>query len=181
MDDDSNPDAQTVHEILNAPLGDDLVIDNNGYIFHHKYLISDPHTPNSDPMVLTGSHNWSSGAQFRNDENTVVVHDATLANIFYQEWHKRWTTLGMVYVPEVLNMTANFNLLPNPTTNVVYLLVQHNTHNATNTPFVVRNLLGEVVYQGKLTGEQASIPVSNWAKGVYFVELNNEVKRLVVQ
>ena len=46
---------------------------------------------------------------------------------------------------------------------------------------MVRNLLGEVVYQGKLTHEQATIQLNNWAKGVYFVELNNEVKRLVVQ
>lgn len=180
-DDNSNPDSETVYEILSPALGTNgLIIDNNGYIFHHKYLISDPHTLNSDPMVLTGSHNWSSGAQFRNDENTVVVHDATLANVFYQEWHKRWTTLGMVYVPEAPSMTANFNLFPNPTADVVYL-IQPNANNAANTSFVVRNLLGEVVYQGKLTHEQATIQLNNWAKGVYFVELNNEVKRLVVQ
>ena len=88
--------------------------------------------------------------------------------------------MGFVYVPEAPSMSANFNLFPNPTADVVYL-IQTNTNNTANTPFVVRNLLGEVVYQGKLTHEQATIQINNWTKGVYFVELNNEVKRLVVQ
>jgi len=57
---------------------------------HHKYLIVDNSDPSSDPLLLTGSHNWSSSAEYRNDENTLIVHDATIANIYYQEFTERF-------------------------------------------------------------------------------------------
>jgi phosphatidylserine/phosphatidylglycerophosphate/cardiolipin synthase-like enzyme len=43
---------------------------------HHKYAIVDHSDVSSDPLVITGSHNWSSSAESVNDENTVIVHDA---------------------------------------------------------------------------------------------------------
>ncbi len=57
---------------------------------HHKYLIVDNSDRSSDPLVLTGCHNWSSSAELRNDENTLIVHDATIANIYYQEFSERF-------------------------------------------------------------------------------------------
>ena len=46
---------------------------------HHKYCIIDHSDVESDPLVITGSHNWSSTAENVNDENTVIVHDARVA------------------------------------------------------------------------------------------------------
>jgi hypothetical protein len=43
-----------------------------------------------DPLVLTGSHNWSASADSRNDENTLIIHDDTLANMYYQEFSERF-------------------------------------------------------------------------------------------
>lgn len=59
---------------------------------HHKYAIIDATDPSSDPMVITGSHNWSASAETRNDENTLIIHDADIANIFLQEFEARWCT-----------------------------------------------------------------------------------------
>ena len=53
---------------------------------HHKYCIIDHSDVSSDPMVITGSHNWSSSAENVNDENTVIVHDARVANLYHQEF-----------------------------------------------------------------------------------------------
>ena len=53
---------------------------------HHKYCIIDHSDLASDPMVITGSHNWSSSAENVNDENTVIVHDARVANLYHQEF-----------------------------------------------------------------------------------------------
>ena len=39
---------------------------------HHKYAIVDHGDVDSDPTVITGSHNWSSSAENVNDENTFV-------------------------------------------------------------------------------------------------------------
>ena len=53
---------------------------------HHKYAIVDHSEVGSDPLVITGSHNWSSSAENVNDENTVIVHDARVANLYHQEF-----------------------------------------------------------------------------------------------
>lgn len=81
----------TVNTILSAALGTHYVFDNvvNG-IMHHKYMVVDQDAPDSDPLVFTGSHNWSAAADNDNDENTLIVHDATIANIYYQNFVKRF-------------------------------------------------------------------------------------------
>lgn len=61
-----------------------------GAILHHKTMIVDQGYIDADPLVLTGCHNWSASADNRNDENTLIVHDATIANIYYQEFYERF-------------------------------------------------------------------------------------------
>ncbi len=63
------------------------------YDFHHKYAIIDQMDTTSDPLVLTGSHNWSTAAETKNDENTVFVHRADIANEYYQEFFARYCEL----------------------------------------------------------------------------------------
>ncbi|HYX06621.1 MAG TPA: phospholipase D-like domain-containing protein, partial [Bacteroidales bacterium] len=64
----------------------------------NKYMVVDQSLPASDPVVLTGSHNWSAAAEDRNDENTLIVHDATIANIYYQNFVKRFMdNLGLLH------------------------------------------------------------------------------------
>ncbi len=48
----------------------------------------------SDPIVITGSHNWSYSADSRNDENTVIFHDQMISNIFLQEFAERYHESG---------------------------------------------------------------------------------------
>jgi phosphatidylserine/phosphatidylglycerophosphate/cardiolipin synthase-like enzyme len=57
---------------------------------HHKYAVIDAVRTNSDPQVVTGSHNWSSSAETSNDENTLIIHDAKIANMYRQEFAQRW-------------------------------------------------------------------------------------------
>lgn len=63
-------------------------------IMHHKYCIIDVNNPASDPILITGSHNWSNSAEDRNGENTLIIHNDTIANIYYQEFIKRYTELA---------------------------------------------------------------------------------------
>jgi phosphatidylserine/phosphatidylglycerophosphate/cardiolipin synthase-like enzyme len=63
---------------------------------HHKYAIIDEGSAD-DPLVITGSHNWSWYAETINDENTLIIHDATVANLFYQEWHARRNDVVGIY------------------------------------------------------------------------------------
>lgn len=89
MVDDAATSA-TPYGILSPLMGQNLAVNGHNWIFHHKYMIVDESNTASDPLVLTGSHNWSSGADQKNDENTVIVHDASIANQYYQDFMGRW-------------------------------------------------------------------------------------------
>jgi len=81
----------TVNTILSAALGTHYTFDDvSSGIMHNKYMVVDQNAPSSDPLVLTGSHNWSAAADNDNDENTLIIHDATIANIYYQNFVKRF-------------------------------------------------------------------------------------------
>ena len=67
------------------------------YDMHHKYAIIDQMDIASDPLVLTGSHNWSTAAETKNDENTVFVHRADIANEYYQEFFARYCELDNLF------------------------------------------------------------------------------------
>jgi hypothetical protein len=87
---DIQANSSTPYSILSPVMGANLAENGHNWIFHHKYLIVDESNTASDPIVLTGSHNWSNAADQKNDENTVIVHDASVANQYYQEFMGRW-------------------------------------------------------------------------------------------
>lgn len=70
--------------------GVNVTEDNTTVQTHHKYCIIDAYDVDSDPQVVLGSHNWSAGAENSNDENTLIVHDANVTNIYLQEFEARW-------------------------------------------------------------------------------------------
>ncbi|MCK9423579.1 MAG: phospholipase D-like domain-containing protein [Bacteroidales bacterium] len=59
-------------------------------LLHSKVMVVDQSDPQSDPFVWTGSHNWSDAANTVNDENSIVIHDAVIPNLFYQEFMQRF-------------------------------------------------------------------------------------------
>ncbi len=67
---------------------------SNDTIYHNKFCIIDPSNPSSDPQVVTGSHNWSAGANEYNDENTLIIHNAAVANMYYQEFYENFLQAG---------------------------------------------------------------------------------------
>ena len=102
-------------------------------LLHHKYMIIDSSWPDKDPTVVTGSHNWSNAANTVNDENTLIIHSPTVANIYLQEFAARYHQAGgsgnlLVSVGETPGVPAPNVALEtypnpfNPTLNVRYLL-----------------------------------------------------------
>ncbi len=87
----------TAYDLLYSALGGNNIKEyNSGNIFHHKYAIVDHAITfeDLDPLVITGSHNWSASADNDNDENTLIVHDKTLASVYFQEWAQRFKDEG---------------------------------------------------------------------------------------
>ena len=81
---------------------------------HHKYAIVDHASPNFDPVVITGSHNWSSSAENVNDENTVIVHDARVANLYHQEFRGMLIALGVIQSVEDAEAKPQCLVYPEP-------------------------------------------------------------------
>ena len=93
--------------------GVDVQHHDQTHTIHHKYAIIDEKEPLSDPIVITGSHNWSSSAENKNDENTVFIHDANIANQFYQEFSQRYKELNGT--ASIKDLTASeISIFPNP-------------------------------------------------------------------
>ena len=72
----------------------DVWLDAETGTLHHKYMLIDPKTPAADPVVITGSANWSTAAMTTNDENVMIVHDPVLANVYLQEFAERYHHAG---------------------------------------------------------------------------------------
>ncbi|MCD6596541.1 MAG: hypothetical protein J7L04_02565, partial [Bacteroidales bacterium] len=89
---------EEVVNILTEALNENFKESEEPGIMHHKYMITDHPGTEPDPVVLTGSHNWSSAAELRNDENTLIIHDDTIANIYYQEFVERFAGGEVVVV-----------------------------------------------------------------------------------
>ncbi len=68
------------------------------HAFHHKYGIVDANNTSSDPLVITGSHNWTNSAEDDFDENTLIIHDAEIANMYYEEFVARFIEVGDLLV-----------------------------------------------------------------------------------
>ncbi len=95
VDQYSNGTTPAAYNTLTAGLGSKLITyANSQYVYHNKYMIVDPSNFCSDPQVLTGSHNWTSAADTKNDENMLIIHNDTIANIYYQAFHQNFTDLG---------------------------------------------------------------------------------------
>jgi len=63
-------------------------------LFHHKYAIVDPFDNASDPLVITGSHNWTTSAELENDENILIIHSGSIARQYVQEFSERYKESG---------------------------------------------------------------------------------------
>ncbi len=64
--------------------GVEVRLDGNAASMHHKFMIVD------GEVVVTGSYNWSTAAEDRNDENIVILRDRMIAEAFSREFARLW-------------------------------------------------------------------------------------------
>ncbi len=107
-------------------------------LLHHKTAIIDPYEPGSGSgQVITGSMNWSRNGNENSDENTIIIRDDHIANLYYQEFAARYYEAGGTAdltitsatgdpeenaVPEVLTLNQNYPNPFNPTTRISFEL-----------------------------------------------------------
>jgi phosphatidylserine/phosphatidylglycerophosphate/cardiolipin synthase-like enzyme len=130
--------------------GADIHTDLGSGILHHKYMVLDSENPDIDPVVLTGSYNWSNSAEYENDENVVAIHNHSIANLYLQEFAARYHESGgtadftdledPAVLPRNAELSSAWPNPFNPTTQMSFLLPQ-----AAEVSLKVFDLLGRDV------------------------------------
>ncbi len=156
-------------------------------LLHHKYAIIDGEEAEWHGKVITGSHNWSASANQRNDENTIIIQDARIANLYIQEFAARYHQAGgkddiitmdreSIALPSRFRVHQNYPNPFNPITRIAIELPRQS-----NVTFRVYDTIGRKVAE-PLTNE--TLPAgshylnfdgSSLAGGVYIyrVQLND--------
>ena len=186
VNDTGSTGAPGVFRTLRGGLGTNraIVKPNRFALFHHKYLIVDSDYPDSDPAVLTGSHNWSTAGETTNDENTVIIHDQSTANKFYQEFSARMIEFGATtygnncrYVTETeapVAVSKNLNVYPNPSS-AAFSIALENVHGSAQIS--VTDMAGRVIIsKTTLVAGSLNEQVSITASGLYVVHVTAEGK-----
>ena len=150
---------------------------------HHKYCIIDHSNQDaSNPMVITGSHNWSSTAENVNDENTVIVHDARVANLYHQEF--RGIINAINGTPDGIQKVEkqSWTAMPNPAREQVWVQGLEATDEVTLLDASGRRVMAPTFRQGNA----AQLDLGGLTVGMYHVAVTSALgvtttSRLAVQ
>jgi len=161
-------------------------------MMHHKYIVIDPELTSSNPVVATGSYNFTNNATFGNDENFIFIYDSLLANKYFQEFSKRISDAGGTIgvenisseIPSGYSLSQNFPNPFNPVTTIQFAVP-------------VTEKVSIVIYDA--LGREVSRPVNqiltagtykiNWnagmlSSGIYYYKMisgnYSEVRKMIV-
>jgi hypothetical protein len=184
---DDTTSSSTVYGILSPSMGANLATYGHGWLLHHKYLIVDQSNTASDPLVLTGSHNWSNAGDQKNDENTVIVHDASTANQYYQDFTARWcerngSTSACGNTTTSINDINKENVIsvyPNP--NSGDFIINMEVIERTTATVNLFDFSGKNVYKKQEQLENGStkleVKTNQLSKGIYLLQLSASGKQ----
>ncbi len=150
------------------------------YDFHHKYCVIDANYPASDPVVVTGSHNWTNSAETEYDENTLIIHDAIVAGMYLEEFNQRFNELnGTAELSE--SKEATVQVLQTTDNKLIFL-----SEGKELTKCVLMDLSGSVLSAKELTGFFDYLTIDHLPTGVYFVQVETkegyqEVNQIVIR
>lgn len=168
---DKNDNSETVNELLSSNLQQGKYVFDalSAGILHNKLAVIDSKDTNSDPQVITGSHNWSNSANEKNDENTLIIHDAEAANIYFQQFAQRFTeNEGNLYVSAETIEMADLMIYPNPATEKVVI-----SSSEMFTGIQVYTLSGQKIKEfAPLLSAQKEIGLNNLLPGIYILKVN---------
>ncbi len=179
--DQTDASDSTAVNVLEDALGDRFFNYSSSNLLHHKYLIVDANCPQSDPLLWTGSHNWSSSANSRNDENSLVIHDSTTVNIYYQEYMQRYKEEGatefvtdrcdFVDVEELV-IENKINLYPNPSSQFITVQIPEVSE---NNRIIIYDFTGKLIFMQDINNEYQTINISGFKPGMYLLVWNDGI------
>lgn len=145
----------------------------DGPTLHHKYAIIDFQEGSENPLLITGSHNWTASAESIHDENTLFIYDAEVANWYYQEFYARY--LELVATKNLPFADNLIKVYPNPVAGELNLEV------AEEGIVHIFDLSGRPVFEQK-TGQGIQIlNAGSLQPGAYFLKYYNENGQQIVK
>ena len=182
MVDSQNPSGNQISAIqAGLPAGQAVVFSLSG-LMHHKFMVIDNFTANSDPLVLTGSHNWSNSAENKNDENVLVVHDANVANQYFQAFADLYQQAGgnMQFLDVRTSPTNSgiCSIFPNPTSE--NCTIKWNQNSSVLAHIRIFSTEGKAVFEQQSTTETpTSVLTAGLEAGIYFVSVETNLVKEV--
>ena len=183
---DSSGGSGTAFQIIQNAIGSNMLLfdfANNPGIMHHKYAIIDHASLNEDPLVITGSHNWSSAATQRNDENTLIIHDQQIANQYFQEFlHMYNGNGGSLSVSETV-ANNGFQVFPNPADDCFKIRLE--SKELSEPDLIIRDITGKVIRSQRLYvmpgANEWLLDVRAAHAGIYMIQIGNgQAQRLII-
>jgi hypothetical protein len=143
---------------------------------HHKYLtVEQSNIPQS--ILWTGSHNWSSNANNRNDENTLILYGTEFANVYFQEFVSRYIEAGGIVLNEKqFAQNSDLNLFPNPcskSASLNFLNLDNQVYQISIYDINGKNILTKSI-NDLSKFQQLSLSELNLITGVYMVKIATE-------
>jgi phosphatidylserine/phosphatidylglycerophosphate/cardiolipin synthase-like enzyme len=170
----------TPYAVLSPVMQTNLQIFNvSNYLYHNKLIIVDANHPLLDPLVITGSHNWSTAANTKNDENSIFIHDSTIANIYYQSFLQNFIDLNPAAdLHDMANEMIEMNLYPNPAGEMLTVAFENNV---AETVFCFDALGKKYSLPVKVQPHQWQLNTSGLAPGIYCIRAGSSSKLFVKQ
>jgi len=177
---DQSSQIYAPYSMLNSALGTNFEVYSQLLsVYHNKILIVDPSNASSDPTVITGSYNWTTSADTQNDENALIIHDSTVANIFYQSFYQNFSDLGgtlsVVTQQDKLNFGDN-SVIVFPTINNGNFTIKWQQTTAADVAIAIYDLLGHKVIT--LLNDKRQVGINTYScknlnlkSGVYLVKI----------
>ena len=181
--DSQNPSGNQLSVLQTGINNSRIVTYTASGIMHHKFMVIDNFNNASDPQVLVGSHNWSTSAETKNDENILIVHDANITNQYYQAFSYLFQQAGgILNTNEYQFSSDNLVVYPNPTNGLLHFY--DNEKNQINKVNVkIMDVLGNIILEQQFDNlTNKSIDLSSQSSGIYILEVktNGDCKNIKV-
>lgn len=169
-------------------------LENFNGLLHDKYTVIDADLMTSNPVVETGSFNYTNAADQGNDENMMIIYDSLIANQYYQDFVKRITDAGGTVdikrtsntVPDKFSLSQNYPNPFNPSTQF-----KLSVSKSADVKVLIYDVLGRQIASLVDKRMEPGEYILNWnasayTSGVYFYQLSadglkSDVKKMVLK
>jgi hypothetical protein len=140
----------------------------DGTTLHHKFCVIDAQGTN--PLVVTGTHNWTASAESKNDENTLFIYNNEVANAFTHEFDKIKTLILGSSIKQ--NLSLDCTIYPNPSNGALQIQFPENGTYHIN----VFDLSGTLIQNLQITGMSGNLKIQK--QGLFLVKIYNNKNQI---